>query len=429
MKVNLNFGKDHLSVNLDESWNASIIRKSAMPIEADPALAMKRALADPIGSEKLSTEAKGSRTVTILICDVTRPVPNHIILPAVISELLQAGIQKESITILIATGLHRPNEGEELRQLIGDPWILDNILIQNHYARNDADHITLGETSKGTVVKIDKRFVDADLKIVTGLVEPHFMAGYSGGRKVIAPGIAHADTITTFHNFKFMSHPNADTCVIDGNPLHEEQVEIVKMLGKVLCVNTVLDENRNLSYANFGEIIGSHMKAVEFAEKYVSVATKEKFDVVLTSGAGFPLDQTYYQTVKGMVVPMQILKDGGKLVIASQCTEGMGSEEYKNAQRQLVSLGVKNFLKNIAQKSFADIDEWQTQMQTKTMEIGSIHLYESGLNDEEKSLTGVEIIDDIELFLVGCMKQKSDGTYPTLAVIPEGPYVVPLYKD
>jgi nickel-dependent lactate racemase len=201
------------------------------------------------------------------------------------------------------------------------------------------------------------------------------------------------------------------------------------MLGKVLCVNTVLDENRNLSYANFGEIIGSHMKAVEFAEKYVSVPTKEKFDVVLTSGAGFPLDQTYYQTVKGMVVPMQILKDGGKLVIASQCTEGMGSEEYKNAQRQLVALGAKNFLKNIAQKSFADIDEWQTQMQTKTMGIGSIHLYESGLNDEEKSLTGVDIIDDIELFLAGCMKQKSDGTYPTLAVIPEGPYVVPLYKD
>ncbi len=176
------------------------------------------------------------------------------------------------------------------------------------------------------MVKLDRRFVEADLKIVTGLVEPHFMAGYSGGRKVIAPGIAHRDTITTFHNARFMSDPKADNCVLEGNPLHREQLEIVRMLRRVLAVNTVIDEHRRVSFVNFGEVVDSHLEAVEFIRRYAQVAVPRRFKTVVTSAAGYPLDTTYYQTVKGMVGPVDILEPGGNLVVVSECSEGIGSD-------------------------------------------------------------------------------------------------------
>ena len=174
-------------------------------------------------------------------------------------------------------------------------------------------------------VKLDRRLVEADLKIATGLVEPHFMAGWSGGRKVIAPGVAHKDTITTFHSARFMEHPNATSCNLDGNPLHETQLEIVAMLGGALALNTVIDEERRLSFVNFGEIVASHLDAVRHMREYAEVAVAERFSTVVTSAAGYPLDKTYYQTVKGMVTPMDILAPGGDLIIASSCSEGMGS--------------------------------------------------------------------------------------------------------
>jgi nickel-dependent lactate racemase len=268
--------------------------------------------------------------------------------------------------------------------------------------------------------------VDADLKIVTGLVEPHFMAGYSGGRKVIAPGVAHRDTITTFHNARFMSDAKADSCILDGNPLHEEQLEIVRMLGKVLTVNVVLDEHRRLSFVNFGEVVQSHLEAVRFTEKYTVVAVPRRFKTVVTSAAGYPLDQTYYQTVKGMVVPMDILEPGGNLVIVSECAEGIGSVEYADAQRRLIDKGVDGFFDDISGKEFADIDEWQTQMQLKPMRVGSVQLYTTGLSQADKQLTGIGIIEDsVNDAVRRCVEASKEQS---VAVIPEGPYVVPAFR-
>ncbi len=270
--------------------------------------------------------------------------------------------------------------------------------------------------------------MDADLKIVTGLVEPHFMAGYSGGRKVIAPGVAHKDTITTFHNARFMSHPKADSCVLEGNPLHEEQLEIVCMLGNVLAVNTVLDEHRRLSFVNFGEIISSHLDAVRFTEQYTVVPVSRRFKTVVTSAAGYPLDQTYYQTVKGMVVPTDILEPGGNLIVASECAEGVGSIEYADAQRRLIEKGVDGFFEDISTKEFADIDEWQTQMQLKSMRAGSVHLYTTGLSAADRQLTGVNLVDSLDDTVRRCVEagNVSDGD-KSIAIIPEGPYVVPAF--
>ncbi|MFO1319783.1 MAG: nickel-dependent lactate racemase [Burkholderiales bacterium] len=425
MDVFLNYGRGTLTVPLPANAVPTIIRKPAMPVLAEPVAGVEAALASPVGSASLTDIARGKSSACILICDITRPVPNGLLLPPLIRTLIAAGIPRERIVVLVATGLHRPNLGEELEELVGDRWVLDTVRVENHYARNDEDHVDLGRTPHGTAVKIDRRFVEADVKIVTGLVEPHFMAGYSGGRKVIAPGIAHAETITTFHSHRFMADPAAENCILEGNPLHREQLAIVGMLSPVLAVNTVIDEHRQLSYVNFGDVIASHLQAVEFIRGYAQVNVPRRFRTVVTSAAGYPLDKTYYQTVKGMVAPMDILAPGGDLIIASECSEGMGSEEYVEAQRRLIGLGPEGFLSDISTKRYADVDEWQTQMQVKPMKVARVHLYAGRLSGEQRALTGVHLVDSIEGAVAASIAASGD---PNVAVIPEGPYVVPVYQ-
>ncbi len=424
MNIELLYGKSTLTIQLSPDWDVSVIRKKPMPILSDAKAAIHTALAKPVNVAPLAEEARGALSACILICDITRPVPNGLFLPILVRQLLDGGIGADKITILVATGLHRPNEGDEMRELIGDDWVMNTVTVANHFARNDEDHVDLGVTPRGTAVKLDRRFVEADIRIATGLVEPHFMAGWSGGRKVIAPGVAHKETITTFHSARFMAHPRAANCILDGNPLHEEQLAIVKMLGKVYALNTVIDEHRNLSFVNFGEIVQSHLDAVAFCRDYAEVPVARRFKTVVTSAAGYPLDKTYCQTVKGMVGPLDILEPGGNLIIASDCSEGMGSDEYVEAQRRLIDLGADGFFADISKKQYADIDEWQTQMQLKPMKVGSVSLFTNGLNAEQKALTGVRLVDSVEQAITDSVRTTGDHR---VAIVPEGPYVVPVY--
>ena len=425
MQVQLNYGRGKLGVELPDALDVTLINKKPMPLLDDPAAAMERALGAPVGAPPLAKAAAGASSACILICDITRPVPNGLILEPLVRTLMAAGLAPDAITILVATGLHRPNEGAEMAELVGNDWVLETIGAENHFARDDAAHVEIGRTSRDTVVKLDRRFVEADIKIATGLVEPHFMAGWSGGRKVISPGIAHRETITTFHSARYMEDPRCASCVLDGNPLHEDQIEIVKMLGGALAVNTVIDEDRRPAFLNYGEIVASHQAAIEFADAYTVVPVAEKFSTVVTSAAGYPLDKTYYQTVKGMVGPMDILKTGGNIIIVSECSEGMGSPEYVAAQRRLLALGPEGFLAAIKGQKYAEIDEWQTEMQLKPMRQGQIQLYTGGLEGDDRSLTGVEMINSVEDAIAASVAATGDNR---VAVMPEGPYVVPAYR-
>jgi len=422
--VEIAFGRGHLAVNLPAGAQATVIRKRQLPKLPDQLAAIRQAFAQPVNAAPLRELARGKRSACILICDITRPVPNHLFLRPMIEILLDSGIPADGISVLVATGLHRPNEGAELDELVGDPWVLRTVRVMNHFARNDEDHVDLGITPKrGVPIRLERRFVEAELRIATGLVEPHFMAGWSGGRKVVAPGIAHHTTIRTFHSARFMEDPLAVQCNLVGNPLHEEQLAIVRRLGDVYALNTVIDEDRALAFVNFGEIIASHLAAVGFIEQATAVPVGRQFKTVVTSSAGYPLDKTYYQTVKGMVTPLDILAPGGTLIVASQCSEGFGSAEFRQAQGRLVELGPERFLATLTAKSLAEVDEWQTEMQLKPMRVGRIQLFTSGLDAEERRITGVEIIDSVDAAVAASILRHGD---PAVAVIPEGPYVVPL---
>ena len=421
-EVKLLYGKNGIKLNIQDDWNANIIRKPLMPILDDISCEVNKALNNPINSLSIDKISSKGKSVCILVCDITRPVPNKLFLKKIILKFINAGISADNILIIIATGLHRPASKDEITEIIGSSWVLKNIKIENHFARDDSMHKNIGTTKQGNIVKLDKRFVDADIKIVTGLVEPHFMAGYSGGRKVIAPGIAHADTITTFHSARYMENPNATSCNLINNPLHEDQLEIVNMIGHIYAINCVIDEERNLSYINFGEIISSHMKAVNFVSSFAKVKCNNSFNTVVTTAAGSPLDGTFYQTVKGMVTPLEILKKGGDLIITSECSEGLGSEEFIESQKKLLEIGPNKFLENILKKDFAAIDEWQTEMEIKSLIKGNIFLFSEGLSEKDKLYTGVNIINNIAKTIDESIKRHNNNN---IAIIPEGPYVIP----
>jgi nickel-dependent lactate racemase len=419
------YGRGTVPLALPDYCKVTVIEKPRMPHLPRTEETVLHALDDASASLRLSHLAKSAKSACILICDITRPVPNGLILPPIIRTLLDAGIAPDRITVLVATGLHRPNLGDELRELIGDDWVLNTVRVENHYARDNDSHIDLGRTTSGTPVKLDRRFIEADLKLVTGLVEPHFMAGYSGGRKVIAPGIAHADTIRTFHNTDFMEDPLARNCNLAGNPLHSEQLEIVRMLGAVYAVNTCLDPGRRLAFVNFGEIVASHEKAVAFMRQYAEVPSLKRYPCVITSSAGYPLDKVYYQTLKGMVGALGILQKGGSLLIAAECSEGLGSSEFCKAQTLLAGNGIESFLREARTRPLANMDEWQTVKLIEAIRDHRVHLFTTGLTREEHDLTGVTCHEDWQE-AVSTVLQESAAS--EVAIIPEGPYVIPFFR-
>jgi nickel-dependent lactate racemase len=424
--VEIRYGKGELRVRLPQGCEPTIIRKPPMPLLENPPEAIRGALRHGVGSPSLSQLAAQVNRVTLVICDITRPVPNGPILRGILDELREAGVRLEQVTILIATGLHRPNLGREMLEVVGDPWIFDHVRIENHYARDAAWMVDLGKTpTDGIPVILNRHLVDADLRIVVGLVEPHFMAGYSGGRKVVAPGVAGEATIRTFHNYRFMNDPLSCNGNLHNNPLHRGQLEILQMLGPTYAVNTIIDEARKMSFVNFGECVASHLESVEAVRRFAEVPCPRKFATLLTSAAGYPLDKTYYQTVKGMVAPLQILADGGHMIIASRCEEGIGSHEYRESQTILKRLGRQAFLDRIRPMPLADIDGWQTHMLLRSLATGNVSLYSDGIAPQDRELTCVEMIDSIEKALDESVSQSGDRA---VAIIPEGPYVIPVYS-
>jgi nickel-dependent lactate racemase len=424
MKIDLLYGRSGLTVDFPDHLKVQVIRKRPMPLLPDPGGAVRQALEKPVGCPSLQELAKGKRNACILICDITRPVPNGLILPPLLDTLTRAGIARENILILVATGLHRPNEGEELREVVGSEEIYRTFQIENHFARDEEAHVDLGATSGGIPIMIDRRFAEADLKIVTGLVEPHFMAGYSGGRKVVAPGVAYQDTILMFHRARILEHCKAANCIIEGNPLHKEQIEIVRAIGDVVAVNVVIDEGRRMGFVNFGEVEASHAGAVEFMRRYAEIRIPRRFKTILTTSAGYPLDKTYYQTVKGMVGVLDILEPGGTIIIASECSEGMGSPEFAEAQRLLCQVGPERFMSLLEGRDKALIDEWETEMLLKPLRVGHVQLYSTGLSESERDLVFVETIPSVEEAVAASVRAHGDTQ---IAVVPEGPYVIPLY--
>ncbi len=421
MQLTLNYGKTGLPIELPDDNVVGVLEtREAVPIE-DPENALALTFERPIGTPPLVELARGRKSACILICDITRPVPNQLILGGVLETLHRAGLSHEAITILIATGLHRPNDADEIVELVG-PQIAQRYRIENHFGKRRDEHVYLGDSPRGVPAWIDRRYVEADLKIATGLIEPHLMAGYSGGRKLICPGIAALETVRVWHGPDFIEHPRADCGILAGNPVHEENTCIARMAGCDFIVNVTLDKKRRVTAIVAGDMEQAFEQGVQFVQRAVRAEIPEPCDVVVTSSAGYPLDTTFYQSIKGLTGVLPIVKEGGTIVIAAGLDEGIGSPEFRQLFEDHENLD--EFMHNILGRDYFVMDQWQLEELAKVLRKARVTYVSDGLSAEQLQGLFVDAAPSVEEAVEDALAAYGKGA--RVAVVPEGPYVLPV---
>jgi nickel-dependent lactate racemase len=419
MRVKLEYGRTGLEVELPDDRVVRVLAyKDAAPL-SDPAAALQEMLAAPLGAASLSQLAQGKRSACLLICDITRPVPNELILRPTLEILEAAGIPRANILILVATGLHRPNVGDELVEMVGAE-IAANYRIENHFGEKLEDHVYLGQSPRGVPIWIDRRYIEADLKLTIGLIEPHFMAGFSGGRKLICPGIAALETIQRWHSPPFLEHPNATSGVLAGNPVHEENTWIARKAGCDFIINVVIDALRRPLHFVAGDMEQAFLAGVEFVRGVVRDTLPEPVDIVVTSSAGYPLDTTFYQSVKGMVGALPLVKPGGTIVIAASLSQGVGSPPFQRLFAENSTL--EGFMDRILHTDYFVMDQWQLEELAKVRRKARVKLITDGLPAERLRSLFVDSAPSVEAAVAEAIAEH--GPRSTIAVIPKGPYVL-----
>jgi nickel-dependent lactate racemase len=423
MRVEMAFGKAGLSLDLPEAaeraaspkWTVLEPRWAA-PLEDEPG-AIAAALDAPYAGPALEDLARGRGSVAISVCDITRPAPNRVTLPPVLERLERAGIARENITILIATGLHRPAPPAEITSIVGEK-IAREYRVENHFARAREDHRHLGETSRGTQVWIDRRFTDAGLHITLGFIEQHLMAGFSGGRKLIAPGLAYQDTIRNLHSPLFMRDARAVEGSIENNPLHAELLEIAKMARHDFALDVALAPGRRICGVFAGEPAVSHAAGIGFVRERTTAWIPDLYDAAITSAAGYPLDLTFYQTVKGITAASHVVRPGGTILVVSACEEGAGAEEFS---RMLLEFDQPSALLEQLSASPVVVDQWQLEKLALVFQRHRVLFYVPGLAPEYRSRLWGPSYDSAREAVAALVSSVAPGA--EVAVLPEGPYV------
>jgi lactate racemase len=419
MRMRLEYGRTGLTADLpDRNVVKCLAYRPAAPRD-DPVAAVRERLAQPTGTPPLAALARGRKDACIVICDVTRPVPNAILLEPILETLEAAGIPRDRILILVATGLHRPSTADEIIEMVG-PRIAADYRLENHDGQRRDEHAYLGESPRGVPVWIDRRYVEADLKITVGLIEPHFMAGFSGGRKLICPGVAALETIRAWHSPRFLEHPNArNGCLVD-NPVHEENTWIARRAGCDFIVNCVIDARRRILAVVAGDMEAALAEGIRFVRPIVTDTVHEPVDVVVTTSAGYPLDMTFYQAVKGMVTALEIVKPGGTIILAASLGEGIGSPEFQSLFDDNPTL--EGFMGRITAGDYFVMDQWQLEELAKVRRKVNVKLVTDGLPAETLRRLFVQPAATVEAAVAESLAEH--GPDATIAVIPEGPYVV-----
>ncbi|MFB3828044.1 MAG: nickel-dependent lactate racemase [Bryobacteraceae bacterium] len=419
MRIEMAFGKTGLTLDLPEGFRYRVLEaRSATPLTG-AAAELEKALDAPIGAPPLAALAAGKRSAAISVCDITRPAPNRHVLPPVLARLEAAGVPRENIRILIATGLHRPATPAEMSEICG-PEIAARYQVANHDARDFQQHRYVGTTAAGTPAYIDSRFLDADLHITLGFIEPHLMLGYSGGRKLICPGLAAQETIKVIHSPRFMREPKAVEGSIEDNPLHRELVEISRLARHDFLVDVALARNRAIAGVFAGDPIQAHRRGVEFVSRVMLEELPEPVDAVITTSAGYPLDLTYYQCIKGVTAASHIVKPGGKILILAACTEGAGAAEFRRMLLEYPS--DRKFMDDLLARSEVVVDQWQLEKLGLVTAKADVLWYVPGLPAEYHANLWGRSYPSAE----AAVQALSAGLPPAarVAVIPDGPYVL-----
>lgn len=418
-KVKLAYGKTGMEVNVPD--NAVIIEPRHLQGLADEKGAVLAAMRNPIGTPPLREMVKASDTVAIVISDLTRPTPNHKIVPWILEEL--SHVSKDNFVIINGLGSHRANTREELILMLGQQ-VVDSIKIENHDAFDDSKLVHVGRNTYGSEVFFNKTYVNSTFKIVTGFIEPHFFAGFSGGPKGIQPGVTGIKTILEFHNAQMIGHPNSTWGVIEGNILQDSATQNCLMAKPDFMLNVTLNGEKEITNVFAGDVIKAHRIGCEFVKESAMYAVDQAFDIVITTNSGYPLDQNLYQTVKGMSAAAQIVRQGGAIVSVSECSDGVPNHgnyakilQMRNTPQELLDM--------INDPSFSMFDQWQVQVQAIVQLKADCYLY-STLDKATVEKAQFSPISDVESTLVELSKKY--GPNPRVAVLPFGPLTIPYIQ-
>lgn len=421
MKIRLDYGTEGLDVELPDE-GVTVIEPAARPAVPDNQATLRAAIRSPIDSASFDAIARGKRRVAISVCDITRAQPRREMLQALFAEM--PDVRPEDVTILIATGTHRVNTPEELERMLGHD-IVQRCRVINHDSRNPQSLDYVGTTTTGVRVFLNREWLQADLRITTGFVEPHFFAGFSGGPKMVAPGLAGLDTVMTLHDARRIGHPNATWGVTEGNPIHDDVREISRMAPPHFALDVTLNREQKITAAFAGDLLAEHRVACAHAKQTAMRAVPSPFDVVLTTNSGYPLDQNLYQAVKGMSAAAKIVKTGGTIVCAAECRDGLPNHGSYGAvlasQPSPAAL-----LAMINAPDYAAPDQWQVQIQAQIQLKATVYVKTSGLGPEQLRAAHLCPTNDVVASVREALGRA--GRDATLCVLPQGPQTIP-YLD
>ena len=430
MKIKLDYGREGLDIELPDYLNVDIVEPKYVEGLPNQAEAIEDALLNPIDSKPLRDLVGTSDNVAIVINDITRPTPYRIILPVVLQQLRD--VPDERILLLVATGTHRPNTETELRRIMGDE-VLDKYQIIQNDAQDRQSHTSVGTTKNGNEIWLHKAYLNRNVRILTGLIEPHFFAGFSGGAKALMPGLALRDTVLRNHNAANIDHPKATWGLIAGNPIWEEIHEAAAMAPPTFLLNVALNRNKKITKVFAGHYRKAHEQGCAYVKKNAMVAVGKRYDIVVTSNSGYPLDLNLYQCVKGMSAAARIVKDGGAILVVADCWDGIPEHgEYAQLLREAES--PESLLKTVRKQSTgcltADMmrqDTWQAQIHALVCQKAEVYFHSRNLSDSQVESAFLKPCSRVEETIEELLRRY--GRDACICVLPEGPQTIPYVSQ
>ena len=419
MRINLAYGKTGLPLELDGSLNVTVVEPKFVPALADPAAAVRAALEAPMGSLPLREVVRPGTRVGVVFSDITRPAPHPLLLGAVL-EVLDA-VPGVEVTLFNALGTHRPNTEAELRTMVGDAIFERRRIVQNE-PFDPATQVRVGVTSKGHETWINAELMRCDLKVLTGFIEPHLFAGFSGGGKAIMPGMAGQRTVLGNHDAGMIGHPQAIWGVTHGNPIWEEVREVAGQAGRSFLLNVTLNRDKAVTGVFAGDLDRAHDAGCAFVKSSAMVAVPRPFDIVVTTNSGYPLDLNLYQSVKGLRAADQVVKTGGTIIIATRCSDGLPDHGlYGRILRE--SRDPRELLEKICAPGFLEQDQWQAHIQALIQSRADVFVRSDGLTDDQVRAALLRPCRRIEDTIVELLGRYGRGA--SICVMPEGPQTIP----
>jgi len=419
--LRLDYGREGLEFDL-QGIKGSILRPRHIEGLADEAKSFVTAVRNPVAGAPLRSLISPHERIAVVIADGTRPLPSERLLPWLFAEL--SHVPAEQFTIIIGTGSHRANTPGELRQMLGAE-IVERYKIVNHDAHNPATLVSVGDSPFGYPVYLNREYVEADRKIIMGFIEPHFMAGFSGGYKAVFPGVAGIETIMQYHSVANIGHELSTWAVLEGNPTQQHVRAGGSLVPVDFCINVTMNPLKQITGIFCGETIDAHEAGCSFVRSHVMVKCPHTFPIVVTTNSGYPLDQNLYQAVKGMSAAAQIVEPGGLIITAARCNDGF--PEHGFFKRQLYGHdSVDALLETIYRPGFAEFDRWQTQMFALILKRAQVALY-SELPDADVTRAHMIPVHDLRRAVLNEL-DNLDLDAP-VAFLPQGPMTIPYLEN